>query len=419
MMQRSFIPTAIRFLLPVAVGLFIHTSLQAQFTIDSKELSADIVRVLSKDLFDLNSVPFMQPMVETFNATANAGLYRSSRIPTGDTLYIRLGFRGMAGFVRNDQRTFQPNIPTESTENEVVSGLAVLIADRIKTIFRKGVEEDSISVPAESATILGNMASEFVLNNGYILRELKSDPAYKQAVALGLDSTLLDEVILGLPAALDLPQGADISTILAVVPQLEIGSLFGTELLLRYVPPIKLDSNVGRFTFWGVGIRHNISQYFTEEVDLALLVAYQGTNLENTVGVTGARLDADAASYNATISGSRQIGSFIGYTGIGIERTDIDVVYRFTLPRQLQAQLGLITPNDLDQNGVIDDDEFVPDPENGFPGDTKPQTSTVSLSDTRVNLTVGGEYRLGPVSLFADVKIGGFTVLSAGVAAHF
>ena len=31
--------------------------------------------------------------------------------------------------------------------------------------------------------------------------------------------------------------------IMAAVPQVEVGALYGTELLLRYIPPIRLDAS--------------------------------------------------------------------------------------------------------------------------------------------------------------------------------
>ena len=82
--------------------------------ISSNELSADIVRVLSRDLFDINSIPYLQPMVEAFNATSNAGFYHTAHVPAQDTFYVRVGVRGMSVFVRDDQRLCQPLSPSRA-----------------------------------------------------------------------------------------------------------------------------------------------------------------------------------------------------------------------------------------------------------------------------------------------------------------
>lgn len=114
----------------VSVSVFVLLActdeLQAQ-EFSSNELSADTVRVLSKDLFDINSIPYLQPMVEAFNATSNAGFYQTAHVSAQDTLYVRIGLRGMSGFVREDQRLYQPGIPTGETENSVASPLRSIL----------------------------------------------------------------------------------------------------------------------------------------------------------------------------------------------------------------------------------------------------------------------------------------------------
>ena len=385
--------------------------------ISSNELSADIVRVLSRDLFDINSIPYLQPMVEAFNATSNAGFYHTAHVPAQDTFYVRVGVRGMSGFVRDDQRLYSPGIPTGETDNDVASPLAILVANRVKAIFRKGVEEDSIQVPPEAATVLGSLQANFDLNGDYLLREIRKDPVYRQAVLLGLDTAVIDEVILQLPGALALPPGADIDRIMAAVPQIEIGALYGTELLLRYIPPVRFDTTVGTFTFWGLGLKHSVSQYLPESVPLQLAVqfVYQQTSLSNRVGVTAAELEADAVIMNGNVHASYGLDRFTLYGGLALESTAIDARYTYTLPRQVQAHLGLIAPIDLDGDGTITDDEFVPDPENGFPGDTKPQTSHISLDALSAKGTLGAAARIGPVTLALDYGIGSLNVLSIGL----
>lgn len=382
----------------------------------SNALSADIVRVLSKDLFDINSVSYLQPMVEAFNATSNAGFYCSAYVPSEDTLYVRAGLRGMVGFVREDQRTYRPGIPTEATENRVADPLAVLIANRIKTIFRKGVEEDSIVVPPKAATLLGLLDASFDLNGDYLLREIRNDSIYRQAVALGLDSSAIDDVIRQLPGALVLPPGADIAAVMAAVSQIEVGAFFGTELLIRYIPPVRFDTTVGNFTFWGIGLKHSISQYLPGHIplELAAQFVYQETSLRNTVGVTAAELEADAVIMNANFHASYALDLFTFYGGLAVESTGIEATYTYTLPRQLQAQLGLITPIDLNGDGRITDDEYVADPGNGFPGDTKPQVSYITIDALSGKLTVGAAATLGPITVNADYGIGSMNVLSLG-----
>ena len=403
--------------IPIILAILLAYATDIAAQTDTRELSADIVRVLSKDLFDQNSIPFLQPMVEAFNATTNAGFAGRVKIPAEATLYVRVGLRGMAGLARDDQRTYAPSLPTAETTNDVASPIALIIASRVKEIFRRGLAEDSIQVPSSAATVLGFSETDFDLNGGYLLREVRKDPVYQQLVGLGLDSSVIDDIILQLPGALTLPTGADISTLFAVVPQIEVGALYGTELLVRYIPPITIDTNVGRFTFVGLGLRHSISQYLPPDIpiDLAASLTWQTTSLSNVVGVTGSQLAADATIISGGLLGSYDIDNISLYSSLTLESTEIEATYRYTLPRQLQAQLGLITPIDLNGDGRIEDDEFVPDPENGFPGDTKPQQSVVDLQTLTAKGTIGMSVEIGPVGLSLDYGLGSLDAFSIGL----
>ena len=77
----------------------------------------------------------------------------------------------------------------------------------------------------------------------------------------GLQDTILT-TISQFPTNFTLPQGGNINTMIAGVPQIEIGSLWGTELLIRFIPPVNLGENIGDFAFWGLGLKHSITQYF-------------------------------------------------------------------------------------------------------------------------------------------------------------
>ena len=54
-----------------------------------------------------------------------------------------------------------------------------------------------------------------------------------------------------------------------------IGNIMGTQAVIRYIP-IPDMNNVPKSTFWGVGLRHSISQYLPNvPVDLAASAFYQ------------------------------------------------------------------------------------------------------------------------------------------------
>lgn len=408
-----------------AVGFLCVSALWAQSSGRPYDTNAVIVtRRLSKELFDRNSIPFMEPLVTTVNATSNARFFRQAAIPQSpERPYVRFGVHSMLGFVRDDQRTYRPTLPTlaqpveytkyiEYRNNQFVLrdtvGLAV---DLVKRLFHKSVDSGHVRVPSEAPTVFGYAPTTIEIDREYLLYLVRNDPEFAPLYALLPETTrqLVDSLLLKLPSALSLPPGQNMHTIVAAVPQLEIGALWGTELLVRYIPPVVFDQNIGRFSFWGIGLRHSISQYFRDPfLDVAVQVGYQGTLLRKSVGVTNAQLDARGEFLLANIHASRRFDGIVDvYTGIGYEQLVARSSYRYTLPQELQIQLGLLK--------VLPDGSVVRDPANGYPGDDVVQESTATITVRNVKWTIGVARSFGPVTLCLDYNVGTWSLLSLGV----
>ena len=401
--------------------------------------TVNLVRMMSRDFFELNSIPYLEPMVVAVNATSNARFYHSAYVPKNDTLYFRFGVHGMMGFVHDDQKWYVPTIPTNSNlldNRDTVD----FVYDAIKDIFRRGLETGNIVPPERSPTVLGFGIDTFFIPVSYLREEVKNHFLYPT-----LDSAQraeLDKALSGLPLSLNLPPGGNINTILAAIPQLEIGALYGTELLIRFIPPIEIDTTIGDFSFWGVGLKHSISQYFSDpDFDLAAQVVYQNTKLENVVGVTESRLEAKANIWNVNVHASKRFDWFTAFSGLSLDNLSIKADYIYTLPRDLQASLNLITWKDFNNDGINQPEEYVADPDHiwvdkngdglrqvdefdyapgqGYPGDTNPQVSTVELTQTSVKWTIGGAAQFGPVVMFLDYSIGKFNIFSGGLEVQF
>jgi hypothetical protein len=406
------------------------------------QLTVDLVRRLSKELFDSNSQPFMQPLIESINATSNARFYNHARIPKENKFYWRFGLHGMYGGIQNDQKIYKPSIPRDSVPEAIDAtylerinreyGVSVnfipspgfsgdtvgLITYLFKTIIDDQIKRGGIETPEQSATVVGNDNQALTLpNSAQIKQSLEAKPIY--TLLSPEQQAQIDSLInnLTVPPSLDLPTGGNLSAIFMAVPQFEFGSWYGTEFLVRFIPVLDYGDVVGKFGFWGLGVKHSISQYFQREVfDLAVQLVYQGTTMENFVGVTNAKLEADATILNANIHASKQFNNFDIYTGLSYEGINTEGTYTYTLPRSLQSDLGLITWIDANGDNVRQDDEYVPDPENGFPGDTQPQVSNIALDNTNFKWTLGASAAFGNLSIFADYSISNFNVFSAGMS---
>ena len=407
-------------------------------------LAVDITRTLVKDLFESNAVSYVQPMVETINATSNARFYSSAYVPASvDAPYFRIGLQGMLGFVRDDMRSFTPalnlgqpstNLLTDVSKYGTVDivnrrfsikptygdtlGLATLL---LREMLIEAQKQGKLVPPASAATLFGNQPDvRFNLpTTATLLEVLRSRPDYQQLVAIGgaaVDSALgglLDS--LALPPYLTLPPGVDLSTLVAMVPQFEIGSLFGTELLLRFIPAVELDTNVGKFSFWGVGLKHSISQYFPERwFDMAVQAVYQGTELTNQIGLTESALEAHATISNVNVHASKRFDDVLGvfrhidlFAGMSYDQVSVTSTYTYVLPQEVQLSLGLLPPP------TVEGGKSEPTAEQ--PGDTRPQTSTVDATSSAMKFTFGATLQVGPARFVFDYNVGRFNIFSGGV----
>ncbi|MDC1068987.1 hypothetical protein OAQ99_07500, partial [Candidatus Kapabacteria bacterium] len=332
------------------------------------EVAIELSRLLSKDLFELNGIDIMQPSVEVLNATSNSRFYYTANVPIDNKWHFRFGIHMMTGFVPDRLRTFNPALPSEEfnlaellnygtidieTSNINIQDTVGISYYILKTLINDGIYQGTIEVPESGATLLGKDSSALVVPQGELSR-LALARFDSISTDLGGNISLPEEVqdqIIGIlnqiPSDFTLPAGGDIRTILAGIPQFDIG-YNGWELNLRYIPKLNYGDEFGDFGFFGLGLKNMISQYFTEiddpnSIKVALQMAVQVTGLENKVGVTQATLKSDATIFNINLHSSKLIEDWFEiFAGISYEYISTTTSYKYTLPVEIQYQLGLL-----------------------------------------------------------------------------
>jgi hypothetical protein len=392
-------------------------------------LTVAVVRDFGGELFSLNSVKYLNPLVQLINSSVNTRMYHSAEIARKNGFYVRIGVHGMVGFVNPDQLTYAPELPRATLDlpklgqyatifpTVSIRDTAGLIGYAMRVIINDGINGGQIQVPSASPTFFGSLQQRFTIPKAYfrqrLLNPAAGDPLAQLSPALRASVV---PYIESLPNDYPLPNGQNLSFLPLVVPQIEIGALFGTELLLRYLPQINWGNNIGNFGFGAIGLKHSISQYWKDApLELALQAVYQGTTLTNTIGVTGAKLRADANIFTANVHASKRWGNFEVYGGAAFDNLNITASYTFVIPRELQAQLGLLQL----QKDAQGNDFYTENPAAGYPGDTQPQTKTVLLSNSALRGTLGVVYYLGSVAISVDYNRSSFHLVSAGIDVKF
>jgi hypothetical protein len=154
------------------------------------------------------------------------------------------------------------------------------------------------------------------------------------------------------------------------VPQLTIGSVYGTDAVVRFVPIPEIEDDVPDVMLWAVGARHSLSQYFpTSPVDVAAGIFYSKFRVGDLIDFSGISIGAHA---------SKRFSVLTLYGGLAWEKSSANLSY---------------THNDP----------------------TDPVSVNIDLDGANTFRALAGfQLTLGPFHLFADANVGAVTHFSGG-----
>jgi len=111
-----------------------------------------------------------------------------------------------------------------------------------------------------------------------------------------------------------------------IAPQLSIGTIYGTQATLRYIPKTRFVDELGKIEYLAWGIQHNPLVWFNNPlpVDFSLAFFSQRINIENLAKTTST---AFGLNVSKTIGGF--IAGFTPYAGFMYEKTNMDVEYEY------------------------------------------------------------------------------------------
>ncbi|MFZ1731844.1 MAG: DUF6588 family protein [Bacteroidota bacterium] len=116
------------------------------------------------------------------------------------------------------------------------------------------------------------------------------------------------------------PDGTGLNSFLTAIPQISFGPIVGTDIILRGLPPSSFDDKVGKFSFYGAGLKHELTHYLDVPFDLALVAGYQKFTIGDVV---------DGSSLAGMLQVSKEFGGLTFFGGVGYESYTIDVSYTY------------------------------------------------------------------------------------------
>ncbi len=257
---------------------------------------------------------YVQPLVNILGANLNSGLYHTASMSKLFGFYV--GVKAMGVFVPSSMKNFTAELGSDYNPSRV-----------------------------ETATALGDK------NGGKTVR-------YRN----------LQDV--------PLPGGVGLTIVPLAVPQVSFSTM-NSEVLVRFVPSIKINDDIGSVNLFGVGFGHSISQYIPM---FPINVAIQGVYQQLKVGSY-----LKAKALNVNVHASKSFVFFTIYGGAGYETFSADLSYSYKPPV----------------------------------GDTMQNISFSLKGKNNFRVTAGFKLGLAIFDLNVDYSIGNVNVLSAGFGFSF
>lgn len=261
-----------------------------------------------------NGTGYMQPFANAFGANLNSGFMHNAYIPKNG-FRLQFGLVTMSALIKDEDKTF-----TATTDDF----FSPQTSEVVPTVFGS---TESISIPGDGGTVY------------------------------------------------NFPGGLSVDMLPLAVPQLTLGSIRGTEVLVRFFAA-DISDEVGNLNLLGLGIRHSIDQYLPESFPVSLAVAYywQTLSLENFV---------DSKTSYIGVQASFRKGPLILYGGPGYESSNMDISYTFEA------------------------------------GDSSEQINLELESNNSLRFTAGVALQFGPLYINTDYNLGNQNILSAGLGLTF
>jgi hypothetical protein len=257
------------------------------FTTFTVTLSAqdDIGRQLSK-VAGRNAVSYIAPLLSGLGADLNSGLYHSADLH--EVLGFDVGVKLGVVMTTDADKSFDFVLPDQIT----YGGLTL----------RAGTDYDKLVTG--SPTALGDKTGMDV--------KVKSTSKFVEVRGQTIFTT---------------PQGFNLKGVPLIVPQAAVGLPLGFEVIGRFIPtmtipPSNFGDPIGKVTFTGFGLRHDIDQYIPLcPVDIAVHFMTQKLTISDNDG--NKILSGSGTAYGAEVSKSLSVLTLYG--GFQVEKSSWDI----------------------------------------------------------------------------------------------
>ena len=313
---------------------------------------------------------YVAPIVSGFGSNLNAGWYHKAPAATKFGFHVEAGVVAMGTLLSGGSKTMN------------VSGGFRLDAAQAQELANQSVDTTQTggTVLRDSLAAALRRADQTVTFNGPTIIGSEDD-ALTFAVATspftfgkpgGGDTTItlapFSDTIPGVTGLLD-----GLPALPLFAPQLTLGTIYGTNVTLRWLPEVETTEEIGSVKFFGFGVQHNPGVWLGSTLPVDLSVGYFMQTLE--VG-TLFKAQSQALGLNASKTFGWRFLNVTPYGGVQFESSSFDFAY------------------DLMVDGEEIPIEFSLDGENKY-------RATAGLSLRLLALNINADYNIGKYNSYS------------------
>ncbi|HKP94190.1 MAG TPA: DUF6588 family protein [Fibrobacteria bacterium] len=301
----------------------------------------DNLRILGRDAGEA----YMEPAASSFGAAMNTGWFHRAPDRQMMGLDVDFGLVSVGGLFVETPKHFSGSgtysfnkVQTAGVldslfnalqGNPRIAALSQAQRNALRDTLANRISGPDLQVTFSGPTAVGPKNDSLYLN----LKEISvpitvpaseaGDPAFDTTIAIGTDRRI------SIPAS---GAFADLPFLPVMAPSLTVGTLYGTQATLRWLPAVKISSDIGKVSLFGFGVQHNVSYWMGPEVPVDLTLDVHGQWLEVQHTFT-----SNALAGGATVSktfGSRTLG-VTPFAGAAVERSDFDAAFDATVETAL------------------------------------------------------------------------------------
>ena len=253
-------------------------------------------------LAEVNARGYIFPAPTAFGSAINSGLFHTANTHA-PFLGFDISFKMMLAMVPDEDMIYDFALLDPIDFNYMGYDLSFSPADIYDNEAPTVFGEDKDELLADPALVAGALEAQ----GGPTLTEEQIQQ-------------LINDYIL----PISIPPGYDIKGLPLLVPQVSFGLPMKSEVMLRFFPKTEINKDMGKFGFFGIGLKHSISQYIPLfPVSVSVQFAYQSISF-------GDIITSNHTAFN--LIASKGLVLFTPYMGLGFESSSFELDYTYYNP---------------------------------------------------------------------------------------